>query len=113
MTSIVNFEEHISDRPSNVIFDSINRLYDAKKSKVLNADELSKIIILEGDLFSNLVRKGKKSEEDIESFETLLPNQNYFSIKHNNLDVANNTVKQNITAALYDKENSFSRIKSI
>ena len=111
--SIVNFEEHMSDRSSNVIFDSLNRLYDAKKSGVLGEDELSKIIILEGKLFSNQVSKGIKNEEDIESFETLLPNNNYFNANHKNLDVARDTIKQANTVALYNRENRFSRVKSI
>lgn len=98
MTSIMNFEDEIKrrsiDRPSDIILNSINRLYDAKLSGALNSDELSKIIVLEGDLFANRIKQGKVSIDEIESAEAFITGfarkgkDNYFSFKHSDLDRA-------------------------
>ena len=108
MTSIMNFEEHMksSDRVSNVIFNSINRFYDAKLSGALKSDELAKIITLEGQIFANQIRSGKVTEEEIEAFETQIPNGKYdcFAIKHDKLNVAYQDVIQGNTAILYERE---------
>lgn len=115
--SIVNFEEHMktTGRISDIILVSLNRLHDAKQSGVLNKDELAKLVTLEGRLFSNQVSIGLKTEEDIEDFEKEIPNGKYncFSFEHENLDIAYETVKQDNTAALFDRENRFSRVKRI
>lgn len=97
----------VTDRPSNIILDSLNRINEAKPKDGLAKDELSKLIMLEGSLFANLVRRGLRTEEDIEDFEKEIPNgkANYFSHKHEELDVAYGTVKQANAAALYDREN--------
>lgn len=94
MTSIVNFEENLKDRKSNVILDSFNRFYDAKKSGAISPDELSKIIVLTGDLFANKISKGEVGKEEINQTESLIsefiePNKdNYFNIKYDDLDKA-------------------------
>ena len=115
--SIVNFEEHMktTGRVSDIIFESLNRLHDAKKSGALKYDELSKIITLEGRIFSNQVSMGDKTEEQVEDFEKEIPNGKYdcFNFKHEDLDVAYDTIKQANTAALFDRENRFSRVKRI
>ena len=97
----------VKDRPSNIILDSLNRMYDAKPNGALGEDELAKLIMLEGSLFSNLVSRGLRTEEDVEDFETEITNgkANYLSFRHKDLDVAYGTVKQANTAALYDREN--------
>ena len=102
MTSIVK------DRPSNIILESLNRLNSAKLTGVLTKDELSKILMLEGSLFANLVSRGLKTEEEVDDFEKEIPDGkiNYFSFEHKDLDVAYKTIKQANTAALYDRENS-------
>ena len=113
MTSIMNYEEHMksSDRVSDVIFNSINRFYDAKISGALKSDELAKIIILEGQIFANQIRNGKVTEEQIEDFETQIPNGKYdcFDLKHENLQVAYQDVIQGNTAILYEREQRYSQ----
>ena len=64
MTSIV------TDRPSDIILKSLNRMNEAKLNGALTKDELSKIIMLEGSLFANLVSKGLKTEEEVEDFDS-------------------------------------------
>ena len=100
----------VKDRPSNIILDSLIRMYYAKLNGALEEDELAKLIMLEGSLFSNLVSRGLKTEEDVEDFEKEIPNGkiNCFSTKHKDLDVAYGTVKQANTAALYDRESKMS-----
>ena len=109
MTSIVNFEERMKStgRISDTIFESLERLHDAKLSGALKEDELSKIITLEGRIFANLVSKGSKTEEQVEDFEKEIPNGKYncFNFPHKDLDVAYNSIKQANTVALFDVEN--------
>ncbi len=94
MTSIVNFEDRLNDRVSNVILESLNRMHDAKQNGVLGPDELSKIIVLEGDLFANKIKQGRVTFDEIESAETFVtgfvgPNKDkYFSYNHADLDKA-------------------------
>ena len=97
----------VKDRPSNIILDSLNRMSEAKVNGSLTKDEFSKIIMLEGSLFANLVSRGLKTEEEVEDFEKEIPDgkSHYFSFKHEDLDVAYGTIKQANTAALYDREN--------
>ena len=77
--SIVNFDDQIKSdkRLSDVIFDSINRLYDSGLSGVRKDDELAKIIVLEGKIFANQVSLGKRTEEDVETFENEIPVSDY------------------------------------
>ena len=72
MANIVNFKENLSDRPSNVIFEMLNRFHEGKKSGSLRPDELSRIIVLSGDLYANKVSKGEVSISDIEETENFV-----------------------------------------
>ena len=92
-------------RPSDVILDSINRLYDAKLSGALKDSELSGIIINIGDLFANKIKQGKVSNNEIESFETYISGfvgenkDNYFAYPHSDLDRATKSVLESIDFA--------------
>lgn len=92
MTSIVNFEENLKDRKSNVILESLNRFHDAKISGAIRPDELSKIIVLVGDLFANKISKGEVSKEEIDETESFISQftgenkDSYFDINHADLD---------------------------
>ena len=94
MANIVNFKENLSDRPSNVIFEMLNRFHEGKKSGSLRPDELSRIIVLSGDLYANKVSKGEVSISDIEETENFVscftePNYDkYFNLAHTDLDKA-------------------------
>ena len=52
---------------SSDIFNSLNRLNDAKQSGSLQDTELSSLIISIGDVFANKIKQGKVTEEEIES----------------------------------------------
>lgn len=90
----VTYDVKTSERKSDVIFNSLNRFYDAKLSGGLKEDELSKVIVLIGDLFANQIKHEKQTEDNIESFESYLdgldgPNAGiYFAHIHKNLDGA-------------------------
>lgn len=94
MTSIVNFEERLKDRKTDVLLESLNRFYDAKISGAINPDELSKIIVLAGDLYANKISKGEVSKTDIEETESFVSNfiepnyDGYFNLPHTDLDKA-------------------------
>lgn len=100
MTDVVN------ERLSDTILNSLNRLHVAKINGALSKGELAKIITLEGKLFSNQVKKGLKTEDDVDTFETQFPNGEYrvFDFDHEGLDVAFESVKQENTVALLAKE---------
>lgn len=108
MTSIVNFDEKIrsSSNLTDEFFDKLNRLHEAKISGALKEDELSKLLICEGKLFSNLVRKGYKTEKDVESYENNIPSGEYQigNYNHKDISVAKSTIKQTNTVALFDAE---------
>lgn len=108
MISIVNFEERVKGTGilTTQFFDSLNRIHDAKISGVLKEDEFSKLLILENKFFANLVRKGLKTEEDVEMYENDMPNGKtpIGDYPHRDLDVAFSSVKQTDTAALFDAE---------
>ena len=113
--SIVNFEENMktTERLSDTIFALINRMNIAKNTGTLQGDELSKIEILEGKLFANLVARGKKTEEEVEGFENLMPRTNMFNNNHEGLEFAYETNKQANAAALFDRENRFAKAKTM
>ena len=116
-SSIVDFEQHMktTDRPTDVILNSLNRFTKAKETGALRDDELAKIEILIGRLYANLVRMGKKTEDDVEDFERQVPNGKYdaFNYPHKGLDVAHDYIVQADTAALYDRENRFGLTKKM
>lgn len=104
MTSIVNFEERMksTDRTSDVILNSLNRIYEAKLNGALETDELSKIIVLTGNLFASKIKQGKVSNDEIEQTEAFITdlNQVYFSYEHTDLDKASKIFLEGDYAAL-------------
>ena len=60
-------------RPSDEFFDKFNYLSDAKSNGVQNKEEFEDLVIKEGEIFSNLVAQGKRTEDDVESFECMIP----------------------------------------
>ena len=108
MTSIVNFEERMKSASTltDEFFALINRIHDAKLNGSLKEDEYSKLLILENKFFANLVRKGQKTEEDVEIYENDMPNGKYpiGNYPHKDLPLAKSTAKQTNTAALFDAE---------
>lgn len=110
MSSILNYNDQVKDRPSNVIFTSVNRLYDAKLSGALKSTELSEIIIGLGDLFANKIKQGKVTLDEIESAESFLTqfatdNKDvYFSYKHEDLSRAAKTFLEGDDFALEKAE---------
>ena len=104
MMSIVN------DRTSDVILNSLNRLYDAKLSGALNEEELSKLIVLVGDLFANKINQGSVSNDEIESIESFLSGftkankDNYFNFNHKDLDRASKMFIEGVYVASSELE---------
>jgi len=102
---INTFDVRASERKSNVILDSLNRLHDAKQSGALVRDEFSKILVYVGDLFANKIKQGKVTEDEIESVEAHLTgftgenSDKYFSFPHEDLDRASKTVLESIDFA--------------
>ena len=90
MTSIVNFEENMksTERPSDIVLNSINRFYDAGLTGARENDEFAKIEIQLSRLYANLVRNGKRTEEESEDFQNFMPAENYFNFEHEGLDIA-------------------------
>lgn len=92
MTNIINFESRLKGRQSDEIFEILNQMHDAKNSGVLSPDQLSKVIVLEGNLFANKIRQGRVSQDEIESAEAFVTGfigknrNNYFNNKHVDLD---------------------------
>ena len=93
----------MTERPSDTLLNGLNRILDAKRTGALNKDELSKEIILAGDIYSNGL-KYNRVEGDPESFKSFIPNGNIFNYKHAGLDIAAKTVDQAIGAAEMGKD---------
>ena len=100
MTSIVK------ETPTNTFFESFEYFAHAKESGALKGDEFSKIQILLGNIFSNQVRRGLRTEEQAEDFISQIPNGkwNCYNYPHKDQDVAYSTISQDVAAALYDQE---------
>ena len=114
---INTFDVKASERKSDTIFSSLNRLHDAKLSGALTRDEFSKILVSVGDLFANKIRQGKVTEDEIESVEAYLTgftgenSDKYFSFPHEDLDRASKTVLESIDFAkqAVDKRNEYAQ----
>lgn len=87
---------------SNKILEEMNRLYHANISGVANPDELGKIIIDLGSLYSNLVRNGRVGENDTNETLNIIScftdGNNYFNRNHN-LIVPANTFTEGVYVA--------------
>ena len=82
------------NRTSDVIWDSFNRLYEAKLNGVLKSTELASLLEKIGNVFANTIKQGKVSEEGKEDFEKELISENFFTIKHNNLSNAKIAIQE-------------------
>lgn len=100
MTSIVK------DRPSNTFFESFERFEVAHRTGALVGDEFSKILISLGSIYSNLVKKGLRTEEQAEEFLSQIPNGEWkcFDYPHKDQAIAYKSIDQDISAALYEQE---------
>ena len=104
-----------SMRKSDVIFNSLNRIYDAKLSGALKETEFSSIITSIGDIFANKVKQGNVNNEDIESYESHLTQflgenrDKFYNHPHKDLDVAAKKTLQSIdlSKAEFDKRSSY------
>lgn len=107
---INTFDVRASERKSNVILNSLNRLHDAKQSGALTSDEFSKILVSVGDLFANKIKQGKVAEEEIQSVESYLTgfvgenSDKYFSFPHTDLKSASKTALESIDFARQEIE---------
>ena len=92
MTNIINFESRLKSRYSDEIFEILNQMHDAKISGVLVPDQLSKELVLVGNVFANKIVQGKVSQDEIESAESFVTGflgknkDNYFNNRHVDLD---------------------------
>ena len=104
--SILNFDEQMKSdkRLSDVIFDMINHMHDSGVSGTREEDELAKIVVLEGKIFSNQVSMGKMTEEDVDSFENEIPAGDYAFTNQKYLNDALKRVKGQNTAALMKQD---------
>ena len=111
------FDVKVSERKSNIILNSLNRLNTVKQNGALTRDEFSKILVSVGDLFANKIRQGKVSEEEIESLEAHLTgfigenSDKYFSFPHEDLERASKTVLESIDFArqAVEKRNEYAQ----
>lgn len=96
-----------SMRKSDVIFYTLNGLHDRKISGTMGKSEFADNLINIGDVFANLIKKGKISDEVIESYEshiTQLIGENrdkYFNHQHDGLERAG---KANLEGIFFAKE---------
>lgn len=117
MTNIIDFESRLKDRTPNVILNSLNRMHDAKISGAMIPDELSKILVLSGNLFANKIVQGKVSQDEIESEESFVTGflgknkDNYFNNKHVDLDKAARIILEGNFVALekLERKNKFTQ----
>jgi len=117
MTNIINFESRLKDRTSDTFLNSLNRMHDAKISGAMSPDELSKILVLGGNLLANKIVQGKISQDEIESAETIITGflgknrDNYFSNKHVDLDKAARIILEGNFVALekLERKNKFTQ----
>jgi len=103
----VTYDVKSSERNSDVVFNLLNRIHDAKLSGALLNNELSKLEMLIGSIFANQVTRGLKTEEEAEIFIGQIPNGewNWSSYPHEDQKIAYKTIKQDVNAALLTREN--------
>ena len=100
------------DRPSNVILDSLNRIYHGKQTGGLSDKELSDEIIRIGDLVANSVRNGKLDTiEILNDIKGHVPDKNYFKFQHKDLELASKTFDESIEMAYSEREERFQKGK--
>ena len=110
MSSLVNFKENLKDNMTYSLLDYINYLHETKnnlENLENGSDTLAKCIVLCGELFANQIKKGKFSQEEIESFEALLPAEEMFAYDHKDLDLAVKSVKEGNAMAINKYASTF------
>ena len=112
MSSLVNFRENLKDNMTNSLLDYLNYMYETKKNSETN-DALAKCVLMCGELFSNQVKRGNKSQEDIESFEANLLSGTIFSDKNEDLDLANTMVREGNAMALAEYESTYGEANNV
>ena len=100
------------DRPSNIILDSLNRIYYGKLTGGLSSKELSSEIIRIGDMVANNIKNGKFSDfEVLKEIKGHVPNNNYFKFQHEDLNIANKTFDESLEMAISEREERFQKVK--
>ena len=110
MNSLVDFKENLKDSITYSLLDYNNYMHETKvnlENLEAGSDTLSKCIVLCGELFANKIKKGEVTQEEIESFEALLPSKEMFVCNHKDLDLASNIVKESNSMALNQYESTF------
>lgn len=96
----------MTNRPSDLILESLNGFSERKKKNVYNKEELHDMIVLFSNLFANKIKQGKVSVEDIESVENYVSTflgihkNDYFINEHEKLAEAAKTVLEADAMAL-------------
>ena len=99
-----------TSRLSDEIFESLNRLYEAKLTGAAKSQEFPDILIRVGDLCANKVKQGKMTSDVTASIQDLMRSftgenaNNYFSDYHEGLSEAANTFIEGINMALLERE---------
>ena len=106
MSSLVNFTENLKDSETYAVLDYLNYLHETKNNLETN-NALAKCVIMCGELFANQVKKGERTQEDIESFEANLVEEKIFSHKNEELNLANVIVREGNAMALVEYETTF------
>lgn len=102
MSNLINFTENLKDSRVNSLLDYINYMHETKNNANIN-DSLSKCVVICGELFANQVKKGDKSQDDVESFEANLIGEKVF-LHAKDLDFANTIVREGNVMALAEYE---------
>jgi len=110
VSSLVNFKENLKDSMTYSLLDYNNYLHETKnnlENLENGSDTLAKCVMLCGELFANKIKKGSVTEDEIESFEALLPTEGMFAYNHKDLGLAVKTVKEANSVALNKYEKTF------
>ena len=94
----------LENRISDVIWDSFNRLHDAKLCGALKSNELASLLEKIGNVFANTIKQGKVREEGIEDFEKELLSEDCFTLKHDNLNNAKRAIQEGNDFAMQELE---------
>ncbi len=105
----------VSERPSDVVFETLNRIYLAKKTAGLKDSEFPALLEQVGSIFANQIERGKISEEEIDSFITFISNlnSNYFTLNHKDLSNASEGVIEGIYMAEEQYYERYSQAKPV
>lgn len=110
MSSLVSFKENLKDSMTNSLLDYLNYLHETKnniESLKNGNDALAKCVVICGELFTSKIKKGGISQEEIDSFESLLSTEDMFAHKNIDLNSANSMVREGNAMALSEYESNF------